>query len=52
MLQYKKKKSWRSFFLTILVLIALIVLSHRNPEASRFNYIAVNTVLNTLQRGF
>lgn len=52
MIQYKKSKFNKSFFITLLLLILLIVFSRRNPESSRLPSQLLDNLISPVNRVF
>lgn len=52
MIQYRKKKSNKPFFLTVILLALLIFFSHQNPEATEFSSNALNTIITPINNIF
>lgn len=52
MIRYKKSKGSRSFLITVVILILLILFSNRNPETSKLPSNLLNMVLSPVNRLF
>ncbi|MCI6660324.1 MAG: rod shape-determining protein MreC [Peptoniphilaceae bacterium] len=52
MIRSKRRKSKRSFFITVVLLVLLIVFSHRNPQTAKLPSTVLNTVISPINGFF